>query len=582
MITSIYFENFKAFESYTISLKDFNILTGPNNNGKSTILDSLRLLRGAYAYASRLNPTFYNLPDGKSGFGYSIPEASLPIVLGNIQTNLNDGFSKIRYRLKDGQNLYLLFSPEHPTYLYFDTPRKPPQNSSSFKKEFPLKISIIPTLGPLEVEEERLNEDYVKQWGASRRAPRMFRNYWYYNPDDFEPFKQLVEETWPGMSIKFPEKEQFSKRLMMFCLENRITREICWAGSGFQIWIQLLTHIIKSKNSDIIVVDEPEIYLHPDLQHKIFDLLKSVDSKIVLATHSIEIINNAEPSDILLVDKKLQSAKRLTDMAGLQSVSNLLGSGQNIQLTRLARGKRILFVEGQDAKLLAKFAKIIGRDDLLTSGEITIISIEGFSQHERILSANWAFSQILGEEMKIFALFDRDYRTQEEIDELINRFENEIDFVHVLKKKEIENYLLVPEAIQKAINARMFEREKNGDEVNERIDARTILVDLSDKLRSQVQSQLSANKIKLEQKGRVDIATILSKFNTEFDEKWQNLEYRLSVIPGKLFLSDLNQYLQKVHKISITPTQIINNSSNQIIDNDLHVFFDNLQEFKNK
>ena len=70
MITSIHFENFKAFVNYSISLKNFNILTGPNNNGKSTILDALRLLRGAYGYSSRFNPTYYEFPDGHEGYGY--------------------------------------------------------------------------------------------------------------------------------------------------------------------------------------------------------------------------------------------------------------------------------------------------------------------------------------------------------------------------------------------------------------------------------------------------------------------------------------------------------------------------------
>src|SRR5258706_2469748 len=411
MITSIYFENFKAFENYIIYFKDFNILTGLNNNGKSTILDALRLLKGAYGYASRLNPTYFDFPNGHSGYGYKIPQASLPITLENIQTNYNEGFSKLRFRLSDGQNIFLLFSEKHPTYLYFDTPRRVPMTSSAFKKEFPVKIATIPTLGPLETNEEKLNEDYVKQWSGSRRAPRMFRNYWFYNPENFDLFKELVEQTWPEMSISFPEKrEMFSKELIMFCHENRIAREVCWAGSGFQIWIQLLTHLIKSKDADIIVVDEPEIYLHPDLQHKVLDLLKTIAKRTVLATHSVEIINNAEPSDVLIIDKTLKSAKRISDIEGLQFVSNLLGSGQNIQLTRLVRGKKILFVEGDDMKLLVKFAKICGHGELLKPGGITVVPIEGFSKHERILHTNWAFTKILGEDLKIAALFDRDYR----------------------------------------------------------------------------------------------------------------------------------------------------------------------------
>ena len=94
----------------------------------------------------------------------------------------------------------------------------------------------------------------------------------------------------------------------MFFEENRMTREICWAGFGFQIWLQLLTHIINSKDADLIVVDEPEIYLHPELQHKILDLLKNTNSRVVLATHSVEIINSVEPSEVLLIDKKNKSA----------------------------------------------------------------------------------------------------------------------------------------------------------------------------------------------------------------------------------------------------------------------------------
>ena len=43
------------------------------------------------------------------------------------------------------------------------------------------------------------------------------------------------------MSDGFPEKrDMFSKELVMFCYEERIAREICWAGFGFQIWIQLI------------------------------------------------------------------------------------------------------------------------------------------------------------------------------------------------------------------------------------------------------------------------------------------------------------------------------------------------------
>jgi hypothetical protein len=63
----------------------------------------------------------------------------------------------------------------------------------------------------------------------------------------------------------------------------------------------------------------------------------------------------------------------------------------------------------------------------------------------------WTFSKILGESIKLSALFDRDYRCQEEVESFIKELEKEADFVHVLSKKEIENFLLVPKALEKTI-----------------------------------------------------------------------------------------------------------------------------------
>ncbi|HSU83606.1 MAG TPA: AAA family ATPase, partial [Thermoanaerobaculia bacterium] len=41
-ITSVEFRNFKAFSHFSISLQSLNILVGPNNCGKSTILGAFR------------------------------------------------------------------------------------------------------------------------------------------------------------------------------------------------------------------------------------------------------------------------------------------------------------------------------------------------------------------------------------------------------------------------------------------------------------------------------------------------------------------------------------------------------------
>lgn len=56
MIKSVTFENFRALSSYTLELSKFDVLIGPNNSGKSTILDGFRLLSGSLRYAADKKP----------------------------------------------------------------------------------------------------------------------------------------------------------------------------------------------------------------------------------------------------------------------------------------------------------------------------------------------------------------------------------------------------------------------------------------------------------------------------------------------------------------------------------------------
>jgi hypothetical protein len=47
----------------------------------------------------------------------------------------------------------------------------------------------------------------------------------------------------------------------MYYTEDRITREVQWAGFGFQVWMQIQTHLSRGDANSILVIDEPDIYL---------------------------------------------------------------------------------------------------------------------------------------------------------------------------------------------------------------------------------------------------------------------------------------------------------------------------------
>jgi len=581
MITSIYFENFKVLRKFSISLKDFNILVGINNSGKSTILDSLRILEGAYRYASRYKPQNISLPNGKFAFGWEIPNSSIPIILENVQTDLSDEPAIIRFRFDTNKNLFIHLFKEKQAILSFETDGIIPRTATAFRNEFKLNLAIIPTLAPFEIEENIVDNQYLNRWSGSRRASRLFRNIWFQYPEDFDEFKNKVESSWSGMSILKPEQiDRFSTRLSMFFQENRMDREICWSGFGFQVWLQLLTHIIKNKNADIIVIDEPEIYLHPDLQHKILKILRETNATIMLATHSAEMINEAEPNEVLVIDRSYNSAKRLSNISGLQNATDLIGSNQNINLTRLARGKRILFVEGKDIKLLSKLSTVGDFGGLFENNNLTVIPIEGFSQNERVSGTNWTFSKIISEEVRIMALFDKDYRCDEEINEFIERLKKNATYVHVLNRKEIENYLLSVIPIQKTINSCLRKRNSYSNDVINDLsieETEKLLFTVSDDYKTDVSSQLAAHKYKFTFRDGYDLATVIKSEQKQFDINWKDLNFRMKVIPGKEFISTLNNYLQSNFKISLTYTQICQNMRKSDLDMDILTLFENIK-----
>jgi hypothetical protein len=136
-------------------------------------------------------------------------------------------------------------------------------------------------------------------------------------------------------------------RLHMFCPEDRIPREIFWVWFGFQVWCQMLTHVIQSREAALFLIDEPDIYLHSDLQRQLLGLLRNMGPDIVVATHSTEIIVEAEVDDLVLVNKQQRNAKRNQHPSQLQKVFEALGSNINPILTQLAKTRRVVFVGGK-------------------------------------------------------------------------------------------------------------------------------------------------------------------------------------------------------------------------------------------
>ncbi|MER8843600.1 MULTISPECIES: ATP-dependent nuclease [Mesorhizobium] len=564
------FNRFKAFDRFTINLRNFNILVGPNNAGKSTILAAFRILASALRKATSKKAEVVSGPQG-SVYGYVVDLSAISIAEENIFYNYDDSQpASIKFNLSN-KNELLLFFPEAGSCHLIATNNigKTPHSPKEFKRHFNCPIGFVPILGPVDHNEVLYEKEAARLALFNYRSARNFRNIWYHYPERFEEFREVLGRTWPGMDIEEPIVDYSHKnaRLYMFCPESRIPREIFWAGFGFQVWCQMLTHLIQSSDNSLFLIDEPDIYLHSELQRQLLTLLRNSGPDILIATHSTEIITEAEADDIVVVNKKRRQAQRVKNPSQLGDVFSSLGSNLNPILTQLAKTRRALFVEGKDFQILGKFASKLGFAEVGNRGNFAVIPVEGFNP-ERAKNIKAGMELTLGGKITSAIVFDRDYRSEDEctaIKEACGKFS---ELVTLHRRKEIENFLLVPAAIDRAAANKVSEVLRRGGAAKAYVPiVDAVLNKFSLDKKNYVAGQFLSNRRRFERQNSPSLndATVSEAAMNEFDKFWGDADLRMGLIPGKDALSSVNQALQDEYKISVTPTAIIDAMRNEEI-----------------
>ena len=459
---------------------------------------------------------------------------------------------------------------------------------SQFSRQFPIKVRTVPILGPVEHEEEMHQLPTVRRNLATHRASSNFRNYWFHFPEGFPEFAQMISHSWEGMEIEAPNLvDPQDPKLTMFCKENRIPRELFWAGFGFQIWCQLLTHMTRCQDSTVFVVDEVETYLHPEMQRHLLGIARDLGPDVIMATHSTEILAEADPAEVVLVDKRTTAAKHLRDIEGIQEALEHIGSIHNITLSQLAQHNRIVFVEGpDDVAILKRFAKRLGQESLAASPHFSVVKAESFSAWKRIRDFRWGLRKTVKKPISIAAVFDRDFFSEEEIAEVCGELATELDFLHIYSRKEIENFLLEPSVLKRATESLIAERARRlGEEPERAPDLEELLDKITERMKDDVTSKLIDFRLKYHPRKK-DVAPddpgLIKKTLAEVAATWGDLSERLKIVPGKIVLCELRKKLQKRHRISLTSAQIVSHFRVREIPKEICGLLAKFEEFKTK
>lgn len=579
------FQRFKAYRQFTLHLRHFNILVGPNNSGKSTILAAFRILSAALRRANSRSAERVRVGNSRV-LAHPVNLSGISVAGENIFHNYDDSApATVKFTLSNGNSLTLYFPQQDTCYLLFDAGDHRAETPKEFRQSFDCSIGFVPILGPVDHYEFLLEKEAARRSLFNYAAARNFRNIWYHNPEKFELFRQTLKTTWPGMDVEPPRVElgDGKPRLSMFCPEERIPREIFWAGFGFQVWCQMLTHLIQHADASLFLIDEPDIYLHPDLQRQLLGLLRALGPDVLLATHSTEIVGEAETDELLLITKTRSRAKRIKNPSQLSEVFQFIGSNLNPVLTQIAKTRRVVFVEGKDFQILSRLAQKLGYSNIATRSSFAVVPVNGFSP-DRMRNLKRGMEATLGAHILVAGILDGDYRCVDERASIVSACGEFAEFAVVLTAKEIENYLLCPDALSRAATSKARERSQRLGVRAPQLSVDPVLDEIAQRLRSYVTSQLLDNRRRFERSrgSSIDDAVIIQSALEQIECVWSDPALRLGLLPGKQVLSDLNSRLQKDHKISISTTAIVEAMTSREVPVEIVSLMDKLKRFSSE
>jgi hypothetical protein len=156
------FQRFKAFAQFTLTLRHFNILVGPNNAGKSTVLAAFRILAAAMRRAEARKAEIVRGPDGRT-YGYLIDLRAISVAEENIFFNYDDDEPASVVFTLSNQNQLTLYFPEQGTcYLIADAHGREISTPTAFRAQFNCPIGFVPILGPVEHNERLYGRDAAR------------------------------------------------------------------------------------------------------------------------------------------------------------------------------------------------------------------------------------------------------------------------------------------------------------------------------------------------------------------------------------------------------------------------------------
>jgi len=288
--------------------------------------------------------------------------------------------------------------------------------------------------------------------------PNILELFLHENLDSHSILKKLLGEFYPDITNLWSEaiSEDILTKSKPFIRELSEKRYFESLGKGIHQILIILTHLLQLKENYTLMIEEPELFIHPQLQKNLYGIIQRFlpFHQIFITTHSPFILNSHDDNSSIHQIVKLNNASSVKNVkkSKLTEVIQELG----VRPSDILMNNGFLLVEGErDIRLFKKLFK-----EIIKKKHIEIIPFSGkdklhyYADHDII-------SNLTDRGFKFRIILDKDEGNQNPYEDIKNPLVKE--HIVLLPVREIENLYLNPKLFENYLityHKEDFENEK--------------------------------------------------------------------------------------------------------------------------
>ena len=365
MIRQVIIKGFKRFSDITFNLPGHVVIAGPNNTGKTTLLQAIA------AWSLGLDTWMRRNDFQRHGGAYTKVPVTRQVFSAVPLRAFDLLWNERRYQQKpieitiqhDGAwAVTMELIPDTTEQIYVRP--KPDADPKLFAVGLvQLSTVFVPPMTGLSTDEPVLQPPKIQQLLGLGKPGDVLRNLLVVAHQQEEAWRNLTDaiKRLFGYELLPPDASGADILAEYRTGPNAPRLDVASAGSGFQQVLMLLT-FLNTRAGSVLLLDEPDAHLHLILQDSIYGELRSVaqrqHSQLIVATHSEVIINAVEPRELCVL---VNVPRMLADTAEKSNLMRSLSVLSNTDIMLAADSPGVLYTEGHtDIAILKEWARIIG------------------------------------------------------------------------------------------------------------------------------------------------------------------------------------------------------------------------------